>query len=313
MKVLPPGSTEYSKSLRPQGCARWFGASFLAVWLVGWVMGEVFAAGGLVGVAASFLPSSLVGDWRPKSFPTGMGAVLSGSFLLGWLSLWTVGGIAAIKELLRLLWSSDEISVAGSTLTVRSRIGLWPRTRRFERDDLRVVRLREHDQWLVAETRAGDEVVLTQLGDAATRGEIRQEIQSRLALPDSTQVAEEDAITLPLGWESVKEGESLTVLRRSWFIGRALFSTDYVIETRRFTRRRRFLGRTWLTTLEPASLELATSTDGDGDKHHTLNVGGPQGKIALESALHDSRSVVHLGRWIGARGGWEGNPSPPER
>ncbi len=60
---------------------RWGVAAFLGCWLGGWVMGEVFAARQLlVGGLAN-------GDW----------------FLVFWLGMWTIGGIAVIAAFINLI------------------------------------------------------------------------------------------------------------------------------------------------------------------------------------------------------------------
>ncbi|MEZ0230722.1 MAG: hypothetical protein ACAI25_19020 [Planctomycetota bacterium] len=329
--------------LRAEGCARWFGAAFLAFWLCGWVAGEVFATAGLVGAAGQLLAK-------------GPGAVALGLFLLFWLSLWTLGGVGAIRELLRLIWAEDELSVDERAIVLTTRVGPWRKTRRFEREDVRSVRLRERDKSLVVETQREGEVVLTTLGSVEKRTELRGLLHALLELPDEVAEREEDAIALPAGWESRKESEAVTVLavdrktRRgqtgcttvlftilgaslaatvltakgslaggaltlavllavsvvlvgAGLLWLALGSTEYVLETRRFTRRRRFLGRTWLRTFEPVSLLLRKSTDSDGDHHYKLVATSPGAELVVETDLNESRKLVHLGRWIGARVG----------
>lgn len=84
---------------RPQGPGHFFVAAFLAFWLCGWLAGEV--------VAFSLLWTFL------STFPaTGQGALPVALFLLVWVSFWSVGGAAALHQLLRAIWSEDRLSVA---------------------------------------------------------------------------------------------------------------------------------------------------------------------------------------------------------
>src|SRR5690349_10476274 len=88
--------------LRTMGPPRYDGAACLAVWLCGWAAGEAFALG-MLGRGAIAVRTATPPD--PGRQPLEIGAALAmGAFLLVWLSLWTLGGIAAGSELLRLLW-----------------------------------------------------------------------------------------------------------------------------------------------------------------------------------------------------------------
>src|SRR5215469_780872 len=95
--------------LRSTGFPRFFGAGFLGVWLTGWFVGETFALWMLTAGAWSFLTGHPPGA---KHEPVSLGvAVAGGLFLIFWLGLWTVGGVAAIWEFLRLICSKDRIEV----------------------------------------------------------------------------------------------------------------------------------------------------------------------------------------------------------
>ena len=90
-------------SLRATGVLRYFGAGFLGIWLIAWAIGEAVALGFLFFLLRS-AAGSLVGISWPVPGNTQIAAGLAGYvflFLIAWLSLWTVGGYAAINEFLR--------------------------------------------------------------------------------------------------------------------------------------------------------------------------------------------------------------------
>src|SRR5688572_29573937 len=102
--------------LLPRGPGRFVGAVFLIVWLSGWAVGEAFALWILVkGVIA--LVTGQPPDPGRDTLEVGV-AGMAGAFLLLWLFLWTLGGIAAIGELLRSLWGEDRLLVSGGRLSL---------------------------------------------------------------------------------------------------------------------------------------------------------------------------------------------------
>ena len=93
-------------------------ALILALWLVGWGFGEAIALRQLF-----FTDAPVTGSW----------------FLGLWLLLWTGGGLLAAGALLRSLGAREVIAVEGRTLTLRP--GPFGRTRRFDVDGIRALRL----------------------------------------------------------------------------------------------------------------------------------------------------------------------------
>jgi hypothetical protein len=188
-------------SLRPAGIGRYFAAAFLLVWLTGWAAGEVFALGflavllrSIIGAAAGVPWPIPGGDWIAGG---AAGFVLL--FLLAWVTLWTVGGVAAITHLLRSLAGEDRVEVQSGGLDVRRRAGPFGRTRRFERAQIRRVRVRRHDKAVVLDTLSGSEVI-TEYGTPDERRAMADWLRGRLLLPE-TVAASADPSTPPPGWQ----------------------------------------------------------------------------------------------------------------
>jgi hypothetical protein len=70
------------------GVGRWVAAAFLGFWLCGWAGGEVFAVSVLLGMVGFPVPAP------GKAVGGGNGDLAL--FLIGWLSVWTLGGAAAL-------------------------------------------------------------------------------------------------------------------------------------------------------------------------------------------------------------------------
>src|SRR5262249_40599299 len=118
-------------TLRPRGIGRFFSAAFLVFWLAGWVVGEVFAAVVVGGGAIALL----AGSPGPGREPLAWGPALAiGAFLLVWLALWTLGGFLAMRELLRLTWAEDLLTVEPDGLTIEHHLGPFRSRRHFTRE-----------------------------------------------------------------------------------------------------------------------------------------------------------------------------------
>ncbi len=192
--------------LRTRGPGRYFAAAFLAFWLCGWAAGEAFALWLLAkGVIALLTGAPLDRGHAPLQ----VGAALAiGAFLLVWLSLWTLGGIAAGAELLRLLFGVDRIVVGSGRLTVTWSRGLFRRTRMFERHAIRRVVLTGRHDRLALETERG-RVELTGLGSRAERMDAAQALRSELALLEASDAP---APSLPREWEVIVTPEGQRAL-----------------------------------------------------------------------------------------------------
>lgn len=190
--------------LKPSGVARFVSAAFLVFWLCGWAVGE--------GIALWVLAKGILALMNGTPFEEGrapleLGPALAiGGFLLLWLSLWTLGGVAAIAHVLQLLWSEDRLIAHGGGLTVVRSRGPFRGRRELPRDMLRRIVLVPRCDALAAET-TRERIELSRLGTHAEREETATALRSQLGLNEAAFEAE--AVTLPKGWEEVitPEGE----------------------------------------------------------------------------------------------------------
>ena len=132
-----------------------------------------------------------------------------GLFLLLWLSLWTVGGITAIRELLRSLWAEDRIVAGPDGLTLDARLGPFRSRRTIARGDLRGVRTLRRGTVLVADD-AARIVELSRLGTPADREEAAASLRRELRI-DSAETAGEP-VGLPDGWSEAVTPEGIPAL-----------------------------------------------------------------------------------------------------
>ena len=190
--------------LLPRGAGRFVAAGFLGFWLCGWAVGEVFALTFLFMGARALITGE---PPRPGAGPLAPGPALAvGGFLLVWLTLWTFGGIAAMGELLRSLWSDDRVAVGPDGLTVRHRIGPFRSRRGVPRDQLRWVQASPCTRALTAET-ATATVELSKLGTPLEREELAATLRAKLGFGQTRDAAQETG-ALPEGWQEavVPEG-----------------------------------------------------------------------------------------------------------
>lgn len=184
-----------------RGPGRFLGAGFLGFWLCGWVAGECFALWMLARGATSALTGQPIS--RGGAVLAAGPALGIGLFLLVWLSFWTLGGVLAMRELLRLLWSEDRLTAHGGGLTIQRALGPFRSTREIRRDAIRDVLLVPRRGRLVARTDRGT-VELTQLGSREERDQAATTLRAELGLHESLA-----ATRLPKEWEEIitPEGE----------------------------------------------------------------------------------------------------------
>lgn len=98
-------------TLRVGGVARFLVAGFLACWLAGWAAGEWFAGGVFLAGLRDLVAPGLGERWLPhmkNAAPANPWPILG--FLAVWLAFWTVGGVFAAWQCLRMLLGRDRVS-----------------------------------------------------------------------------------------------------------------------------------------------------------------------------------------------------------
>jgi hypothetical protein len=186
--------------LRVHGWARFLPVGFMVFWLCGWVMGEGFALRLLLpwlGAAAA-------------SEPVDAAPVAVSAFVGLWLMMWTVGGLAALTTVLRLVAGSDRVSWDEQGIHwVAGAWGIGP-NRRIAADAIAGVLLL-HDA-VIVETPAR-RVVLSRLG----RPEERRALHARLAamLPRwRARTGTASGPALPHGWQVRDHGGAHATIER---------------------------------------------------------------------------------------------------
>jgi hypothetical protein len=165
--------------LRSTGVGRFFGAGFLGLWLLGWLAGEAFAIWMLGAGGWSFLTGQPPAAGRE---PVTLGvAVAAGLFLIFWLSLWTLGGVAAIWEFLRLLCGKDRIEVAADGVKIDNGYGLFHSEKNLRRAEVRRFYCRPSHPPLCADTTRGS-IELTRVGSWKDRVALAEQLNAHFKI-----------------------------------------------------------------------------------------------------------------------------------
>lgn len=191
--------------IRPEGVGRFFSAGFLGFWLCGWVVGETFALFLLVRGAWALWTGEPPGE---NAEPLQLAPALAvGLFLLFWLTFWTFGGVMAMRELLRLLWSEVRL-VAGPDLTIHERIGPFRSMKVIARSDLRRIYSIQRKCRLVAETTSGT-LDLATVPREPDRESIEKALRGELRLEDPADQGGTpgSVVQLPEGWTEIVDAE----------------------------------------------------------------------------------------------------------
>ena len=191
--------------LRIAGFGRFFGAAFLSIWLMGWVVGEVVALWLFgQGIRAVLTGQPAGAGHKPVEWSVAMAA---GLFLMVWLVLWTIGGVAAARELLRLLFGRDTIIAGPDGLEITNRAGILRSVKRIPREKIHRIYVVSASAPISVETTTGT-VVLTHLGTVSERRELIETLTAELAIPPQTPTNAE----LPTGWCELLSPECDAVL-----------------------------------------------------------------------------------------------------
>lgn len=193
--------------LRSRGGGRFGSAAFLTLWLLFWVVGEAFALG-ILGRGAWALVTGQ---------PPGAGhaplevapALATGLFLIFWTAFWTLGGVLAGHEWLRLLFGRDRLIARSDGLEIVRSYGLFRSRQRIATSDLvRFYLPYPARSGLAVETERGVET-LTRFGEPAELEEIARAFNAEFMLDTAPRATG----TLPRGWRllSAPEGHDILV------------------------------------------------------------------------------------------------------
>jgi hypothetical protein len=220
MKVEQTGSGLEAR-LNVCGFGRFFGAAFLAFWLAGWAIGEGVVLWILGKGAWSLLTGAPLGsDDKPIAF----GVVIAiGLFLFVWLFFWTLGGVAAGRELLRLLLGRDVVLAGDNGLEIRHWYGLFRSVQRWPRDEIRRFYRISARAPLCVETRRGTTEV-TRLGTVGERAELEQALNEEFGI----QAQPVPARALPKAWCEVLSLEHDSVLVKDPAVRRKQARTAWI-------------------------------------------------------------------------------------
>ncbi len=199
---------------RPRGAGRFVVAGFLTFWLCGWAAGELFALWFLWTV-----------------LHTGQGPLPAVLFVLVWVVLWSLGGLSALREVLRCLWSEDHLLLHGDGRLERVvRLGPFRRRRSLPLSQIRRFRVAAEPARggaLLAD-RPGRAIEITRLGSRQERQEAAEQLNRALGRHAVAAEPEPAPAVLPPGWEELTPsfGSPLLVrhrgLRRRQALGMAL-------------------------------------------------------------------------------------------
>lgn len=204
------------------GIGRFFGAAFLCFWLAGWAVGECVVLW-IVGKGAwSLLTGTPFGSGdKPVAFGV---AITLGLFLVIWLTFWTMGGVAAGRELLRLLFGRDMLVAGHDGLEIKRSYGFFRSVKRLPREEIRRFYRTSAGAQLYAETARGTTVV-TSLGTREERAELERTFNEEFRLEAQSKAAG----ALPKGWCEVLSLERDSVLVKDPAVRRKQARTAWIV------------------------------------------------------------------------------------
>ena len=118
-----------------QRLVRMLPAAFLCVWLCGWAMGEYFAGGALLSLLAErWAPGLAAGLQTRFHAPSGDMALPVIGFLALWVTVWTIGGLAAFGQLVSLLIGVPVLRWSAAGVVLDMQVGPFVTHRRLTWD-----------------------------------------------------------------------------------------------------------------------------------------------------------------------------------
>ena len=187
----------WNATFRPGGLVRFFGTGVITAWLGAWVVGEAYAAGillaslgvpggaawlNLLGLLAGRIAPALAERLAWRDFPTPANAdTFALAFITTWIAVWTVAGLVAAWQLLRLHASEDRVEWDDSGVTVHRRVGPFRARKTWRAERIEHVSLGRSDRTLTLHTTRGARV-LTEWGSKAERAAVCEEVRAAFGL-----------------------------------------------------------------------------------------------------------------------------------
>jgi hypothetical protein len=120
----------------------WGTLVFMAVWLTGWLLGELFALGVLFSSVGDLLARGFgIRGFDFFEFDSGMGSTFTGSFLVVWLAFWTVAGYAAGRVFLWQIAGKEVIEVSHTGIRLSCTIFGLGRVKEYQAGEIADVRV----------------------------------------------------------------------------------------------------------------------------------------------------------------------------
>lgn len=192
--------------LRSRGAGRFGSAGFLTIWLLFWIVGETFALWILGRGAWALLTGQPPGAGRAplETAP----ALATGLFLVFWTAFWTLGGVLAGHEWLRLLFGRDRLIARSDGLEIVRGYGLFQTRKRLATGELvRFYLPYPAGSGLAVETERGVEA-LTRFGTPTAWEEIARGFNAEFELDPAPRTTG----TLPRGWRMLTAPEGHTIV-----------------------------------------------------------------------------------------------------
>lgn len=315
---------------------RWLLLPFMLVWLAGWAAGEGFAlwaavcaVGSLVGVAAP----------PPVGWEHGAGVGFTLVFFVFWLTVWSIGGLAAMAEVVRLLTTTQRLYIEAGQLTRETTTAGVKWSRAWAIDELS--ELRATGKAKVAMAVGGRQRVLLTARHPDSAREVAAQLRGALGLPDELVArvpAGMVAVELP-GRHAILQ-PSVLARRRGAAMAVAVGLGAVFVATRSIHALPRLAGclaiaaiafsvaarlafattrwlvqpglmvkeQRWRTQLraverfEPPTLKVSSTSDSDGDEWWALDISRPDGtSTRLWHRMNGEDEVLELARYLARR------------